>query len=217
MARPAHLALALLVPLAACTRTAPLPLDMPDASAHGDAASDAATHDASAHDAESGDAEGRDAASPHDAGASFTAGNACQTPHTCGPSYDCYTLAPGGYCMPGAPGGPTACRPPDVTCPEGTACSPLPYHQISGVCLLACRTSDDCRPGYLCTFVQLFPGDPSSPHSDARVCWTACEPGVDQLCNDDPVISSIHGTCQPDGTCLCRDGYAKNPETGRCL
>jgi len=44
-----------------------------------------------------------------------------------------------------------------------------------------------------------------------------CEPGADQTCNDDPAISSLHGACRQDGTCLCNEGVAKNSETGRCL
>lgn len=44
-----------------------------------------------------------------------------------------------------------------------------------------------------------------------------CEPGRDQTCNDDPAISSLHGTCKPDGTCQCAAGVEKNPATGRCL
>lgn len=44
-----------------------------------------------------------------------------------------------------------------------------------------------------------------------------CELGRDQTCNDDPAISSLHGTCKPDGTCECAAGVEKNPATGRCL
>jgi hypothetical protein len=44
-----------------------------------------------------------------------------------------------------------------------------------------------------------------------------CEPGRDQTCNDDPAISSLHGTCKPDGNCECNEGVEKNPATGRCL
>lgn len=42
-----------------------------------------------------------------------------------------------------------------------------------------------------------------------------CGPGGTG-CNDDPKISGIWGTCQPDGTCACRVGYEINPRTGRC-
>jgi hypothetical protein len=153
---------------------------------------------------------------PGDASAAPVVGNSCETAIECGAGFDCYTLAPGGYCMPGAPGGPTACREPEYPCPAGTVCSPLPMHAISGVCLRPCSTHGDCREGYRCDYVALFPGDPQSPRSPEKVCWTVCEFGVDQMCNDDPMISSLHGTCRQDGTCDCGDRYALNPDTGRC-
>jgi hypothetical protein len=42
-----------------------------------------------------------------------------------------------------------------------------------------------------------------------------CGPGGGD-CNDDPRVSAIWGTCQPDGTCACRAGFVINPATGRC-
>jgi hypothetical protein len=48
-------------------------------------------------------------------------------------------------------------------------------------------------------------------------CWAVCRVGADQSCNDNPAISSIHGRCQSDGTCVCNNGFAMNPATGRCL
>ena len=36
-------------------------------------------------------------------------------------------------------------------------------------------------------------------------------------CNDNPAVSSIWGTCQPDGTCACTPGHVVNPATGRCM
>lgn len=42
-----------------------------------------------------------------------------------------------------------------------------------------------------------------------------CTPGGGS-CNDDPFVSSIWGTCQADGTCLCKSGFEINPSTGRC-
>ena len=44
----------------------------------------------------------------------------------------------------------------------------------------------------------------------------ACVPGQDSTCNDDPAISSLHGTCRPDGTCSCTIGPGLNPATGKC-
>jgi hypothetical protein len=46
---------------------------------------------------------------------------------------------------------------------------------------------------------------------------SVCEPGADQTCNDNAAISSLHGACQPNRTCLCNPGIDKNPATGRCL
>jgi hypothetical protein len=42
-----------------------------------------------------------------------------------------------------------------------------------------------------------------------------CTPGGGG-CNDNPIVSSIWGTCQADGTCLCKSGFEINPSTGRC-
>jgi len=46
---------------------------------------------------------------------------------------------------------------------------------------------------------------------------TACTPGADQTCNDDPSLNSIHGVCQANGTCVCAVGGSLNPNTGKCL
>jgi hypothetical protein len=42
-----------------------------------------------------------------------------------------------------------------------------------------------------------------------------CEFGADQTCNDNPIISSLHGVCHKDGTCECHLGFAKT-EKGLC-
>lgn len=44
-----------------------------------------------------------------------------------------------------------------------------------------------------------------------------CTPGANQTCNDNLLVSSIWGTCQPDGTCICTTGHVVNPSTGRCM
>lgn len=80
-----------------------------------------------------------------------------------------------------------------------------------------CASSADCRPGYFCGIVELFPGQAGTPASPEPVCWTVCQPGIDQSCNDNPIWASIHGACEADGTCTCLNGNAKNPKTGRCL
>lgn len=42
-----------------------------------------------------------------------------------------------------------------------------------------------------------------------------CVFGKDQTCNDSPVISSIRGRCNQDGSCNCPSGY--HQQTGKCL
>ena len=141
-------------------------------------------------------------------------GRPCDLDGGCGSGYTCWFMPPGGYCLIGPP---TACW-DSSECPTGTACSPLPWSQISGVCLRTCVDDADCREGYTCDQVELFPGEPDTPRSEVPVCWidVVCTYGMDQTCNDDPVISSLHGACQMDGTCVCKSGYEKNPATGRC-
>lgn len=51
---------------------------------------------------------------------------------------------------------------------------------------------------------------------DCSIAACSCIPGANQTCNDVPTVSSLHGTCQPDGTCTCRLGVEKNLATGRC-
>lgn len=42
-----------------------------------------------------------------------------------------------------------------------------------------------------------------------------CTPGMDQTCNYDPMISSIKGVCNEDGTCTCARSATKMPN-GKC-
>lgn len=44
-----------------------------------------------------------------------------------------------------------------------------------------------------------------------------CTFGMDQTCNDNPIVSSLHGKCNEDGTCTCYEGFEKNQQTGRCM
>lgn len=90
-------------------------------------------------------------------------GRACVADADCGDGLRCQTTAPGGYCV-------MDCSSAAV-CPEGTACSPVPFSRIAGVCMLACASSADCRPDYVCDIVELFPGDPNAPKSPVPVCW----------------------------------------------
>ena len=48
-------------------------------------------------------------------------------------------------------------------------------------------------------------------------CAAVCTPGANQSCNDNPIVSSIHGTCTAAGACQCGTGFILNPNTGRCL
>jgi hypothetical protein len=142
-------------------------------------------------------------------------GLACTTPTDCGSGYECYAKAPGGYCMLGSGGALTRCDPPNAPCPTGTTCSPVPWFQAEGACLQSCNSPTACRPGYVCNYVQYLPGS-GTTRSATQVCWPACQAGMDQSCNDDPLISSIHGKCLADGACQCNGSFGKNLDSGRC-
>lgn len=73
---------------------------------------------------------------------------------------------------------------------------------LAALCLFGCGDAASTEP----------PESGASAGDEAAVC----EPGADQTCNDNPAISSLHGTCQPDGSCLCNPGVEKSPATGRC-
>lgn len=65
------------------------------------------------------------------------------------------------------------------------------------------------------------PRDASGPASVEIVTkplliHTACVIGMDQTCNDSPVISSLRGRCREDGTCECLHGGTKNERSGKC-
>jgi len=45
---------------------------------------------------------------------------------------------------------------------------------------------------------------------------STCTVGMDQTCNDSPIISSIHGKCIPGGRCLCTT-FALSATSGKCL
>ena len=48
-------------------------------------------------------------------------------------------------------------------------------------------------------------------------CAPVCTTGSDQSCNDNPIVSSLHGHCTAAGQCQCGTGFTLNPNTGRCL
>ena len=94
---------------------------------------------------------------------------------------------------------------------------------------IACASSDPpvgwrCDgPGITSSAPFLEAGCTSLPINSIAWCCPsaflsqcACTPGRDSTCNDDPAISSLHGTCRPDGTCSCILGPGLNPATGRC-
>ncbi len=39
---------------------------------------------------------------------------------------------------------------------------------------------------------------------------------LDLSCNDDPNLPTVAGSCQPDGSCLCRSGFKLDPTSKRC-
>jgi hypothetical protein len=43
-----------------------------------------------------------------------------------------------------------------------------------------------------------------------------CTVGMDQTCNDSPIMSAIAGTCNNDGTCTCHTGRVLVESSGRC-
>lgn len=139
-------------------------------------------------------------------------GRACQEGADCGPGFQCFLSAPGGYCLEQEPDECLA----DNECPDDTRCAPREFSERVGHCLRACAAAADCRPGYQCRVIWLFPGDEDSPRSSGPVCWVPCTPGLDYMCNDNPLVSTLYGHCQQDGTCLCISGREINPDTGRC-
>jgi hypothetical protein len=105
-------------------------------------------------------------------------GRACAQSSDCGDGYACLLDAgtnwplPGGYCaQAGTSAGLSSCDPNDDQCPTGTSCAPMPWSQISGICMQSCESTDECRGGYTCEHVELFPGEPGSPASAGTVCW----------------------------------------------
>jgi hypothetical protein len=58
----------------------------------------------------------------------------------------------------------------------------------------------------------------TSPAFLAPTGGTPCTPGLDQTCNDSPIVSAIYGTCTATGKCVCDSSSFRqlNPATGRC-
>lgn len=133
----------------------------PEPQPNADASTDAPTEDAPADAVSDAPADApADATTPYNG----PIGKPCASDADCGDTYRCQLTVPGGYCV-------QDCMGPGAPCPDGTLCSPLPLSRVAGVCLKACASTNDCRPGYACDVVYLFPGDPSAPKSAGPVCW----------------------------------------------
>lgn len=77
-------------------------------------------------------------------GCGATIGDACTTARDCGGSV-CLNrdFTPGGYCaLPCTPGG--------TACPAGSVCVESAIGKDSPACMRSCRSSMDCRAGYVC-------------------------------------------------------------------
>ena len=111
------------------------------------------------------------AAAPKRSAVDIVTGRDCESDRDCGKGYRCHdsptgsAWVPDGYCIAAI-----VCMGGN-TCPPGTLCSPLPWAQIPGVCLRECAGDADCRTGFSCRFVELFPGEADSPRSPGTVCW----------------------------------------------
>jgi hypothetical protein len=75
--------------------------------------------------------------------------------------------------------------------------------------------------GLACAACKSDPPAPK-PHGSQQAPVASAAPravctfGADQTCNDDPLLSSIHGTCNQDGTCTCQPGFKPSSTSGRC-
>lgn len=76
---------------------------------------------------------------------------------------------------------------------------------LAALAMVACKSEPEKpkRPGF-----QMAPVTSAAP--------AVCTFGADQTCNDDSLISSIHGTCNQDGTCSCHPGFSRSATTGKC-
>jgi hypothetical protein len=66
-------------------------------------------------------------------------------------------------------------------------------------------------------YVVSYRGDCFEGCVNSADCAPVCTPGADQTCNDNPIVSSLHGHCTAAGICQCNPGVILNPNTGRCL
>jgi len=121
-----------------------------------------------------------------------------------------------------------AALPPGITI--GVRCSPYGAcgsHDVERSTFegYADLTSTSAFPGYQLTLcLAASPNAPTTPPAQPVRIWassvtihTACTHGVEQSCNDSPLVSAIYGHCAADGTCVCNPGHPLNPASGRCL
>ncbi len=114
---------------------------------------------------------GNDASEVVDASTLLVVGRACTLNGSeCGSNeYTCHPGAPDGYCS-------FLCT-ADADCPSGSVCSPVPFSRVSGICMKTCASVNDCRVGYACAVVELFPGQMNTPKSSTTVCWDDADAG----------------------------------------
>src|SRR4029079_5406598 len=121
-------------------------------------------------------------------------------------------------------GGRGGARCPGVPPPNPMRTSPVCSGSFSCSYNETCRCGTCCVSQYMCLNGQLkflIVGDScymvtcdagtgiDGPHA-------VCTPGADRTCNDNPIISSIHGHCTDAGVCECGT-FGTNPDSGRCL
>lgn len=73
---------------------------------------------------------------------------------------------------------------------------------------LPCMNDATCTPnGATCDLAKKY-----------CVCTTPnCTPGMDQTCNDNLMLQSLHGRCVGSGSCQCLNGNMKSMQSGKCL
>jgi hypothetical protein len=99
-----------------------------------------------------------------------------------------------------------------LTCAPGTHCAPEYVVQSGWISL---RTWDPKSIGIAVCAEATHGSDRITFFMDLTQVFASCAFGADQTCNLDPVISSMRGQCQPDGTCLRKQGQP-DPTSGKC-
>lgn len=117
---------------------------------------------------------------------------------------------------------PMPCGANEQCSSDGTTCVPISA---------TCTTGDDCGCGCGCVMgaCQCTGAVPPSCTADAqcgpecsgfrcaagKCAQPACQPGLDQTCNETLSMSSFAGTCNADATCTCKAGFIKKA-SGKC-